>query len=144
MSDPDVRELFLRAITDNDSAAMREGIQRLFGLTGDGLSPDAEYQLRDEAYLMEMPQSGERIAGREAMRAMQEAFPVPPSITLRRVVGSGHVWVVEGTNDYAGDVWHVVAILELGADGSIIRDTRYYAQKSEAPGWRAEWVEPID
>lgn len=144
MSDLDVRELFLRAITDNDPEAMREGLQRLFGLTGEGLSPDAEFRLRDENYVMEMPQSGERIRGREAMRAMQEAFPVPPSITLRRVVGSGKIWVVEGMNDYAGDVWHVVVILEFGADGSIIRDTRYYTQKSEAPGWRAEWVEPID
>ncbi|TFB94534.1 nuclear transport factor 2 family protein [Cryobacterium sp. HLT2-28] len=144
MSDLDVRELFLRAITDNDPEAMREGLQRLFGLTGEGLSPDAEFRLRDEDYVMEMPQSGERIRGREAMRAMQEAFPVPPSITLRRVVGSGQIWVVEGMNDYAGDVWHVVVILEFGADGSIIRDTRYYTQKSEAPGWRADWVEPID
>ncbi|MBG6060027.1 hypothetical protein RCH16_003490 [Cryobacterium sp. MP_M5] len=144
MGDLDVRELFLRAITDNDPEAMREGLQRLFGLTGEGLSPDAEFRLRDENYVMEMPQSGERIRGREAMRAMQGAFPVPPSITLRRVVGSGHIWVVEGMNDYAGDVWHVVVILEFGADGSIIRDTRYYTQKSEAPEWRADWVEPID
>ncbi len=144
MSDLEVRELFLRAITDNDPVAMSEGLERLFGLTGEGLSPDAEYRLRDDGYVMEMPQSGERIRGREAMRAMQEAFPVPPSITLRRVVGSGQIWVVEGVNDYAGDVWHVVVILEFGADGSIIRDTRYYTQKSEAPDWRAEWVEPID
>jgi len=144
MSDREVRELFLRAVTDNDSAAMREGIERLFGLTGDGLSPEAEFQLRHQDYVMEMPQSGERIRGRDAMRSMQEAFPVPPSVTLRRVVGSGQVWVVEGTNDYAGDVWHVVAVLELGTDGSIVRDTRYYMPKSEAPGWRAEWVEPID
>ncbi|MDJ0333939.1 hypothetical protein QMG83_01755 [Salinibacterium sp. G-O1] len=144
MSDLEVRELFLRAITDNDPVTMREGLERLFGLTGEGLSPDAEYRLRDDGYVMEMPQSGERIRGREAMRAMQEAFPVPPSITLRRVVGSGQVWVVEGVNDYAGDVWHVVVILEFGADGSIIRDTRYYTPKSEAPDWRSEWAEPID
>ncbi|MDJ0348420.1 hypothetical protein [Cryobacterium sp. PH29-G1] len=144
MSDVEVREFFLRAITDNDAAAMREGLERLFGLTGEGLSPGAEYRLRDDSYVMEMPQSGERIRGREAMRAMQVAFPEPPSITLRRVVGSGQIWVVEGINDYAGDVWHVVAILEFGTDGSIIRDTRYYTQKSEAPGWRAAWVESLD
>jgi hypothetical protein len=144
MSDPDVRELFRQAVTHNDSAAMRKGIDSLFGLTGNGLSPEAEQRLRHHDYVMEMPQSGERIRGRDAMRAMQEAFPVPPSITLRRVVGSGQVWVVEGTNDYAGDVWHVVAILELGTDGSIMRDTRYYTQESEAPSWRAEWVEAID
>ena len=144
MSDPDVRELFLRAIAHDDSAAMREGVELLFGLAGDGLSPEAEYRLRHEDYVMAMPQSGELIRGRDAMRAMQEAFPVPPSITLRRVTGSGRVWVVEGTNDYEGDVWFVVAILELEPDGSIIRDTRYYTQKSEAPAWRAEWVEPLD
>jgi hypothetical protein len=144
MSDPEVRELFLRAVNDNDAVAMREGIERLFGLTGGGLSPEAEFQLRDEDYVMEMPQSGERIRGRDAMRAMQQAFPVPPSITLRRVVGSGHVWVVEGMNDYAGSVWHVVVVLELDAEGSIVRDTRYYTQQSQAPSWRAEWVEAID
>ena len=137
MSDPEVRELFLRAVNDNDAVAMREGIERLFGLSGGGLSPD-------EDYVMEMPQSGERIRGRDAMRAMQEAFPVPPSITLRRVVGSGQVWVVEGMNDYAGDVWHVVVVLELDAEGSIVRDTRYYTQQSQAPSWRADWVEAID
>jgi len=116
----------------------------LFGLTGDELSPETEVRLRNENYVMEMPQSGERIRGRDAMRAMQEAFPVPPSVTLRRVVGAGQVWVVEGTNDYAGDVWHLVAILELGVDGSIMRDTRYYAKTLEAPSWRAEWVEAFD
>ncbi len=144
MSDPEVRELFQRAIADNDAAAMREGIERLFGLTGGGLSPEAEFRLRHVDYVMEMPQSGERIRGRDAMRAMQEAFPVPPSITLRRVVGSGQVWVVEGMNDYAGDTWHVVVVLELDSEGSIIRDTRYYTQQSEAPDWRAAWVESID
>ena len=139
-----VRDLFLRAVADDDPAAMREGIELLFGLTGNGLSPEAEFRLRHEDYVMEMPQSGERIRGRDSMRAMQEAFPVPPSIALRRVVGSGRVWVVEGTNDYAGDVWHVVVVVELDAAGSIVRDTRYYTQASEAPSWRAEWVEAID
>ncbi len=144
MSESEVRELFLRAVADDDPAAMRDGIEILLGLTGDGLSPEAESRLRHEDYVMEMPQSGERIRGRDAMRAMQEAYPVPPSIALRRVVGSGRVWVVEGTNDYAGDVWHVVLVLELDAAGSIVRDTRYYTQGSEPPSWRAPWVEAID
>ncbi|ANH39810.1 hypothetical protein I601_3404 [Nocardioides dokdonensis FR1436] len=144
MRESEVRELFLRAVADDDAAAMREGIELLLGITGSGLSPEAEFRLRHEDYVMEMPQSGERIRGRDGMRAMQEAYPVPPSIALRRVVGSGRVWVVEGTNDYAGDVWHVVLTLELDEDGSIVRDTRYYAQGSQAPSWRAPWVEAID
>lgn len=140
----DVQELFRRAVRDSDADAMREGIERLFGQAGpEALSAEAEYELRHEDYVMEMPQSGERIRGRDAMRAMQEAFPTPPTITLRRVSGSGHVWVVEGVNDYAGEVWHVVAVFELDDDGRIVRDTRYYTQPTEAPEWRSAWVERI-
>jgi hypothetical protein len=139
-----VQDLFRRGVRENDESAMREGVTRLFAHGGtDALSPEAEYLLRHEDYVMEMPQSGERIRGRDNMRAMQEAFPVPPTITLRRVVGSGQVWVVEGINDYDGDVWHVVLVMELDPDGLIVRDTRYYTQKSEPPAWRADWVERI-
>jgi hypothetical protein len=145
MGEAEVLELFRRAVADDDAQAMRAGLERLFGLTsGDGLSAEDEYRVRHPDYVMEMPQSGERIRGRDAMRAMQEAFPTPPRIRLRRVVGSGRVWVVEGVNDYGeDDVWQVVLTLELDDDGRIVRDTRYYAQPIEAPAWRAGWVEPL-
>jgi hypothetical protein len=144
MTNSDVQELFRRALTRSDPAAMREGLERLFAHgTPDALSPEAEWRLRHEDYVMEMPQSGEHIRGRDAMRAMQEAFPTPPSITLRRVVGAGTVWVVEGVNDYDGDVWHVVLVLELVPDGRIVRDTRYYARAFPAPEWRSSWVERL-
>jgi hypothetical protein len=142
-SSSDVQDLFRTAIRTSDSSVMRRAVELLFAHGGPAtLSPQAEYDLRHEDYVMEMPQSRERIRGRDAMRAMQEAFPNPPTITLRRVVGSGRVWVIEGTNDYGGDVWHAVVIFELADDGRIVRDTRYYTQASEAPAWRAEWVEP--
>jgi len=32
------------------------------------LSPEEEYQIRHQGYTMEMPQSGERIRGRDKMR----------------------------------------------------------------------------
>jgi hypothetical protein len=57
------------------------------------LSAEAEYELRHPDYVMEMPQSGERIRGRDNMRAFQEAYPNPPTITpapngrVRRGVG---------------------------------------------------------
>jgi hypothetical protein len=76
------------------------------------------------------------------MRAMQEAFPRPPSGTLRRVIGSGDIWVAEGVNDYGDDIWHWVIVVEL-KDGKILRETRYYGQPFPAPEWRAAWVEPM-
>jgi hypothetical protein len=111
------------------------------------LSAEKEYAVRHENYVMEMPQSGERIRGRENMRAFQKAFPRhsnPPSIQMRRVLVRDGLWVVEGINDYGGGrVFTVLLIIEL-RDGKMFRDTRYYAEPFEAPEWRARLVEPIE
>lgn len=140
-----VVELFRQAMTGNDAAAMREGVEQLLGLSdGAGLSAEQEYLVRHPDYVMEMPQSNERIRGRDAMRSMQETFTAPPKLALRRVVGSGQVWVIEGVNDYDGDVWNVALILELDDQGLIVRDTRYYGQRSEPPEWRSHWVERLE
>src|SRR5215212_9439888 len=78
------------------------------------LSPEEEYNVRHQDYVMEMPQSGESIRGREKMREFQEAYPTPPSIQLRRVLVRDGLWVVEGVNDYGGgQVFDVVLLIEL-------------------------------
>jgi hypothetical protein len=111
------------------------------------LSPEAEYEIRHEDYVMEMPQSGERIRGRENMREFQETFADhsnPPTIHLRRVVVREDLWILEGVNDYGeGQVFTVVAIFEL-RDGKVWRDTCYYAEPFEAPEWRAQLVERME
>ena len=106
------------------------------------LDSEQEYALRHEDVVIDMPQSGERIRGRDNMKAMQNAYPGPPTITIRRMVGSGDVWVVEGRSDYSGRIYHLTNILEF-REGKIIRETRYYADPFVAPAWRAQWVEPI-
>ena len=108
------------------------------------LSAQEEYELRHQDYVMEMPQSGESIRGRENMRSFQEAYPTPPSIQLRRVLVRDGLWVVEGVNDYGGgQVFDVVLLIEL-RDGKMWRDRRYYAEPFEAPEWRAQWVERME
>ena len=108
------------------------------------LSAQEEYELRDQDYVMEMPQSGECIRGREKMREFQKAYPTPPSIQLRRVLVRDGLWVVEGVNDYGGgQVFEVVLIIEL-RDGKMWRDRRYYAEPFEAPEWRGQWVERME
>src|ERR687898_420647 len=100
------------------------------------LSAKEEYELRHQDYVMEMPQSGECIRGREKMREFQEAYPTTPSIRLRWVLVRDGLWVVEGVNDYGGgQVFEVVLIIEL-RDGKMWRDRRYYAEPFEAPEWR--------
>jgi hypothetical protein len=83
------------------------------------LSPEAEYEIRHEDYVMEMPRSGERIRGRKRMREFQEAYPAPPNIRLRRVLVRKGLWIVEGVNDYGeGKLFTVLVIFEL-RDGRI-------------------------
>lgn len=124
----------------------QENRRILEGLFADGtlkLSPEEEHEARAEDYVMEMPQSGERIVGRDKMRAFQEAYPNPPSAKLRRIVGSGDLFVMEAVSDYGEEVFHVADIVEF-KDGKIARETRYYSSPFEPPPWRAEWVEPMD
>jgi hypothetical protein len=103
--------------------------------------PEEEYNVRHpEDYVMEMPQSGERIRGREKMREFQEAYPNPPTMQLRRVIVREGLWVVEIISDYGGRIYRPILIIEL-RDGKMFRDTRYYSEPFEAPEWRAQWVE---
>ena len=58
---------------------------------------------------------------------------------LRRVLVWEELWVAEVASDYGDErVFHYVSIVEL-KDGKMWRDTRYYAEPSEAPEWRAQW-----
>jgi SnoaL-like domain len=110
-----------------------EEVWELFSERLGDLSADEEYELRDPDYVMEMPKSGERIRGRDKLRAMQDAFPAPPSnLRMRRMVGSADIWVVEGSGDWSGRMYHVANIVEF-REGKILRETRYYADPFEPP-----------
>jgi hypothetical protein len=59
-----------------------------------------DYAMRHQDYTMEIPQSGERIWGREEMRQFQAgefqaAYPNPPTMQLRRVLVRDGLWVIE-------------------------------------------------
>jgi hypothetical protein len=117
---------------------VREVFERL-----EWLGASTPYEVHPD-YVLEMPQSGERIRGRDNLRAYRDAYPNLPTIQLRRVVGAGDVWVVEAHNDYGdGQLYHVIDIVEY-RDGKIWRETRYYAEPFQAPQWRAQWVEPTE
>ena len=118
--------------------------------------------LRDPNWTAEWPQSGERVRGHANERAIIANWPggrptghanrivgaedrwvMTPSFTVQRVVGSGDFWWVAGTTGYSdGSTWFFVALLEL-RDGTVLRETWLFAPPSEAPAWRAQWVERI-
>jgi hypothetical protein len=139
-----VRTLFREAVAKDAAAAFRQGLEGFLGTDGHGLSPEREHAVRRPDVVIELPQSRERIRGRDAMRTMQEMFPSPaPVFTLRNVTGAGQVWVAEADIDYGEDRSQAVVIFELGRDGLIAREIRYYTQPFEAPAWRASLVEAM-
>ena len=122
---------------------IEEEVRTLFGERLERLSPAAADELRHPAYALDMPQSGERIQGSDTLRAFRDAYPSPPTIQPRRLVGAGDLWVVEATRiDDSGRIY-VVAVIEF-RDGKIWRDTRWFADPLEAPAWRAQWVTSIE
>ncbi|GAA0954269.1 nuclear transport factor 2 family protein [Kribbella koreensis] len=125
------------AMTDKNRALL----ERLWPMDGQlALSAEAEHELRTEDYVLEMPQSGERIVGRDKMRAMQREYPSPPSIVIQRITGAGDHFVVLGRSDYDGEIFHVANIVEF-RDGRIARETRIYGSPFEPPAWRSKYAE---
>jgi hypothetical protein len=119
-------------------------VRELFERLRAAMDPAVEYEERHEDYLVEFPQSGERL-DRDGLRRLQESFPggTPPRIELRRVTGHGDVWIGESLIRYAdGAVVHGVSRVEF-RDGKMWRETRYYAEPFEVPAWRASWSKPV-
>ena len=102
---------------------------------------DAEHAIYDERVICEYPQSGERIVGRSNLQALRSHHPGGPSgFDVRRVQGSGNLWVTEYTIRYRDQASHVVSIMEF-ADGKVVHETQYFSEPFEAPAWRTQWVE---
>jgi ketosteroid isomerase-like protein len=103
-----------------------------------------DMQLLDQVYtddaVQEWPQSGERIVGRDNIKAINDNYPGLPNATIRRVSGSGDVWTVETVLDYSGEVYNAVSVLEF-RDGKVVKQTDYFASPFPPPEWRAQWVE---
>lgn len=117
----------------------RRAVERLIeGLDRGDVSVMDEV-FHDDA-VIEYPQSGERIVGAENRRAVYTRFPGLPRIAPRRITGDGDLVVVEARFDYGGTILDGVFILEM-RDGLIARETSYWGEPFEAPGWRAPWVE---
>jgi ketosteroid isomerase-like protein len=93
-------------------------------------------------FVQEWPQSGERIVGADNALAIDRNFPGGmPSMNLRRVHAAGDLAVVEVELTYAdGSTYLGVSLLEF-RDGTIVKETDYFAEPFPAPQWRAQWVE---
>ena len=100
----------------------------------------AEHEIYDEHAVLEYPQSGERIRGREHIQASRMAQPDAKRFTVRRMLGAVGLWVSELEMRYGDRPFRVVSIMEFDGD-RVIRETQYFAEPFEPGPSRAQWVE---
>jgi SnoaL-like domain len=104
---------------------------------------DVAHEIYHDDVVLEFPQGGERLVGLANVRGMREAYPASVAITIKRMRGSGSLWVTEVTIAYdGGKPLHAVNIMEFRGD-KVARETIYFGEPWEPPAWRAQWVEKI-
>ena len=123
-------------------AQIREALNAHWHASATG-DQDAEHAIYADDAICDYPQSGERIHGRSNLQALRSHHPGKPSgFQVRRMVGSGDLWLTEYTITYGSRPAYTVSIMEF-RDGKVVHETQYFADPFEAPAWRSHWVEHI-
>jgi hypothetical protein len=128
---PGVREQEIRAALDRHWAA------------SDANDFQTEHRIYHEDAVLEYPQSGERTRGRSNIQNQRASQPNKKRFSIRRIVGSGELWVTEFILTYDGKPSYTVSIMEFEGD-KVVRETQYFADPFVAPAFRAQWVERMD
>lgn len=102
-------------------------------------------ELLHDDYLLEWPQSGERIRGRANFVAVNVNYPAhgPWEFTIHRILAEGDE-VVSDVSVTDGVVRARAITFSTMRDGKILRQTEFWPDPFEAPAWRAQWVEKIE
>jgi len=93
--------------------------------------------------VLDYPQSGERIRGRHNIQESRFVQPNKKRFTVRRMIGSGDLWVTEFVLSYDGKPSYTVSIMEF-RDGLVAHETQYFADPFEPGPSRAHLVERMD
>ena len=104
---------------------------------------ETEHRIYLEDAVLEYPQSGERIRSRANIQLTRSRQPSKKRFAVRRIIGSGELWVTEFILTYDGKPSYTVSIMEF-RDDKVARETQYFADPFVPPAWRAQWVERMD
>ncbi|MGA2550944.1 MAG: nuclear transport factor 2 family protein [Burkholderiaceae bacterium] len=103
---------------------------------------ETEHDIYREDAVLEYPQSGERIRGRRNIQITRTKQPSEKRFTVRRILGSGDLWITEYILTYDGKPSYTVSIMQFVGD-KVALETQYFSDPFPASAWRAQWVEPL-
>jgi len=101
---------------------------------------EAEHEIYREDAVLSYPQSGERIRGRENIQESRFLQPNKKRFTVRRMIGSGDLWVTEFILTYDGIPSYAVSVMEF-SEGKVVSETQYFADGFDPAPSRAHLVE---
>jgi len=99
-----------------------------------------EHEIYREDAVLDYPQSGERIRGRHNIQQSRFVQPNKKRFTVRRMIGSGDLWVTEFGLTYDAVPSYAVSIMEL-REGLVAHETQYFADRFDPGPSRANLVE---
>jgi len=121
--------------------AGRQVVERFWAAMGENDFQAAGELLHDD-FVLEWPQSGERIRGRGNFVAINEQYPAAGRwrFTLHRLVADSSGVATDATVTDGAVSGRAITFSEV-RDGRIVRQTEYWPDPFEPAPWRARWVE---
>jgi SnoaL-like protein len=99
-----------------------------------------EHEIYREDAVLDYPQSGERIRGREKIQESRTVQPSKKRFSVRRIVGEGELWVTELVLTYDGIPSYTVSIMEF-SHGKVAHETQYFGEPFKPGPSRAHLVD---
>jgi hypothetical protein len=124
-----------------DDQSVRAALERHWKASDAG-DFDVEHDIYREDAVLDYPQSGERIRSRHNIQQSRFLQPNKKRFAVRRITGSGDLWISEFTLSYDGIPSYTVSIMEF-RDGLVAHETQYFAQPFDPSPSRAHLVERI-
>jgi hypothetical protein len=120
-----------------DEVRIRAELERHWEFAG--RDEDIAHEIYHEDAVLEYPQSGERFEGLANFRGWRSSFPARLKFKIRRITGSGDVWVAENLVSYDDGPWNLtVNVLQFRGD-KVFHERAYITQPWDAAEWRKPW-----
>jgi ketosteroid isomerase-like protein len=102
----------------------------------------AAARLLSEDFVLDWPQSGERVRGRDDFSTLNENYPVTGRWTfaVRTIIAEGDQAVSDVEVRDESIQARVITFSTIEA-GKIVRQVEYWPEPFEPAAWRSEWVE---
>jgi ketosteroid isomerase-like protein len=105
----------------------------------------AAAQLLHDDFVLEWPQSSERILGRDNFAAINTNYPAEGKwhFTINHILAEGDMVVTDVTVTDGKRIDRAITLSTI-LDGKIWRQVEFWPEPFETPIWRAQWIQKME